>query len=656
MKKYNSHQFKSEVVCLQDLSNETFSIPTYQRPYVWKIEQIDKLLKDCANAFSFNKEKGYFLGTILTDNKKYYFELIDGQQRFTTLWLIAFVYFKKGIESKIIEFLKNNEKLRLDFEIRKEVSNYFELLLAHPDEALKKYDSEELEEKPYLINIIKAVTTISGILETLTNPKTKQLIDLKDFGDYLYTQLKLVNNITPQNEKFDLNKLFATVNNSGIQLEQTDIVKANLLSKIKTDKIFYSKIWESCENMSEYFERNVRKVFPNTKWKNLKPQDFALYNKDIFLFKQEEEMDDLAQGYSIQDIVAGKADEFAVNSPFEEKDKQYEINCDSILNFGQLLLHTYRIYLYRNQQPDFNGPFHIDRLISIFKDLQEDKEENIKSFFELLWEVRYAFDSNIVKWITDLDTKEKHLELSVVTTNDQKENYTYFGRNVIDKSEQLMLQSVLYFTGDYLRQYWLTPYLNFLIQNKENDLNQLERIDNQMSLTKKTDKEASFLLLNSNFNLSMDFVLKNYLNGSLGTSFQHYWFLKLEYILWKNWEFQKDYKFHKYRITSKNSVEHIYPQNPEFEKSMEKKYRDDFGNLVLLSVTQNSEYSRKPVNVKREEFKNKTSYDTLKSYHIFNSYIDDWTETTIELHREEMIDFFTAHYATSSFFNSPEDV
>ncbi|SHG68341.1 Protein of unknown function [Salegentibacter echinorum] len=653
MEKCNPLQFKSEIVCLQDLSTAIFSIPTYQRPYVWKIEQIDKLLKDCANAFSFNKDKGYFIGTILTDKKDNNYELIDGQQRFTTLWLIAFVYYKKGIESKITNFLRDGDNLRLDFEIRKEVSNYFELLLEHPDEALKKFDSEELEEKPYLINIIKAVTIINGILETLINPKTKQLIDFKDFGDYLYTQLKIVNNITPQNEKFDLNKLFATVNNSGIQLEQTDIVKANLLSKIKTDKILFSKIWESCENMSEYFERNVRKVFAATNWKNLKPQDFAVYNKDIFLFKQEEEIDELALGYSIQDIDEGKADEFAINSPLEEKNKQYEINCDSILNFGQLLLHTYRIYLYRNRKPDFNVPFHIDRLISIFKNLQEDTEENIKSFFELLWEVRYAFDSNIVKWITDLDTKEKHLELSVVTKNDQKENYTYFGRNVIEKSEQLMLQSVLYFTGDYLRQYWLTPYLYFLLVNKENDLNQLEKIDNQMSLTKKTDKEASFLLLNPNYNLSRDFILKDYLNGNLGTSFQHYWFLKLEYILWKNWEDQKDPKFQKYRITSKNSVEHIYPQNPEFAKRLEKRHMDNFGNLVLLSVNQNSEYSRKAVNVKREEFRNKTGYDTLKSYHIFNSYTAEWKETTIELHKEEMIDLFIAHYETSSFFNSP---
>lgn len=656
MKNCSSHQFNSKVICLQDLSTKGFSIPTYQRPYVWKIEQIDKLLSDCANAFSMNQNKAYFIGTILTDEKTEYFELIDGQQRITTLWLIAFVYFRKGVESKLTQFLRAGEKLRLDFEIRKEVSNYFELLLEHPDEALKKYDTIELEEKPYLVNIITAVTTITGILETLTNPQTKQSIDLKDFGDYLYTQLKLVNNVTPQNEKFDLNKLFATVNNSGIQLEQTDIVKANLLNKIKTDKIYYSKIWESCENMSEYFERNVRKVFPKTSWKELNVQDFEKFNKEVFLFKLEEELDDLPQGYNIQDIIAGKASGIALNPSGKEIEKQYEINCDSILNFGQLLLHTYRIFLYRNQKTDFDGPFHIDRLITIFKNLQEEKEEKIKEYFELLWEVRHVFDVNIVKWITDLNTKEKHLELSVILKNDQKENYTYFGRNVLEKSEKLMLQSVLYFTGDYLRQYWLTPYLNFFLNNKENDLNQLEQIDNQMSLTKKTDKEASFLLLDASYNLSMDFVLPDYLMKNLGTSFQHYWFLKLEYILWKNWEFLKGEKFHKYRITSKNSVEHIFPQHPEFGKPLDQKNRDCFGNLVLLSVTQNSEYSRKPVNVKREEFKNKPGYDTLKSYHIFHSYQDEWNEITIEKHKLEMIDFFIAHYATSKFLNSPQYV
>ena len=48
-----------------------------------------------------------------------------------------------------------------------------------------------------------------------------------------------------------------------------------------------------------------------------------------------------------------------------------------------------------------------------------------------------------------------------------------------------MLQSVLYFTGDYLRQYWLTTYLDYLLYNHENKnstdsihLAYLEQIDN----------------------------------------------------------------------------------------------------------------------------------------------------------------------------------
>ncbi|WP_210489045.1 DUF262 domain-containing protein [Rufibacter aurantiacus] len=641
----NSKQkFRTAIVSLANLNELKFSIPTYQRPYVWKEEQIDKLLTDSANAFSTDRDKPYFIGTILTDDKKAYLELIDGQQRFTTLWLIAFVFYKNGIKSEVTNFLKYGDNLRLDFEIRKEVKEYFDLLLKHPEEALTKYTSSDLNEKPYLINIVRAVTTIEHIILSLRNSKTKELIDLPAFGYYLYTNLLLVNNTAPV--KVDLNKLFATINNSGIQLEQTDIVKANLLRNLESEKVLYSKMWECCENMSEYFERNVRKVFPATNWRSLEDTDFAKFKSDVFKYELINEVETLPVGFTLEEIIAGKADEVQSVSITEAQKEAFEINCSSILNFGQLLLHTYRIYLHRKGKPDFEGTFHVNRLIEVFKSLQKQDGKDIKEFIELLWQVRYVFDAFVIKWITDLDTKERHLELTKVTKTDQRDTYSYFGRNVVEeKTDQLMLQCVLYFTGDYLRQFWLTPFLSFLLRNQANDISKLEDIDNQMSLSKLTDKEASYHLLNDNGRLHKDINLKETLEEASGTSFKHYWFQKLEYILWKNWHFERGEKFKAFRIASKNSVEHIYPQNPQYKPKLDKEYRDSFGNLVLLSVTQNSEYSRKEVNVKREEFKGKNVFDTLKSYHLFNSYGDDFGIDEIIAHRDQMANLMMSHYS-----------
>ena len=91
-------------------------------------------------------------------------------------------------------------------------------------------------------------------------------------------------------------------------------------------------------------------------------------------------------------------------------------------------------------------------------------------------------------------------------------------------------------------------------------------------------------------------------------------------------------------------MEHIFPQKPQYVDPLKKEHLDSFGNLVLLSVSQNSEYSRKDVNVKREEFRAKPTFDSLKSYKIFSGYEQVWNEETIEQHRKEMISLLRSHY------------
>jgi len=266
-----------------------------------------------------------------------------------------------------------------------------------------------------------------------------------------------------------------------------------------------------------------------------------------------------------------------------------------------------------------------------------------------LWTVRYLFDKYIVKWISDNNTKAESLELVNISKNPDH----YYSRTAYEKSPMLMLQSVMYFTGDYLRQFWLTPFIYKLMKNHQdisaNDssiLNTLESIDNQLSLFESlNDKDATYQMMATE--LSADFDFENYLsNGSHGTRFKHYWFQKLEYLLWKNWnEADKTEEFRSYRIVSRNSVEHIYPQNGA---KIEDKFLHSFGNLVLLSVSQNSEYGAKPVSVKRSMFREKkNTYDTLKSYYIFKD-DSEWNEEKIKEHLDEMLGVIKEHYKIQS--------
>lgn len=634
--------FQTNLINLNQIEKFGFVIPSYQRPYVWSDMEVEKLLGDfykAYKAYQKDKESNYYIGTILTKETAYEAELIDGQQRFTTLWLIAFVFWTKKSGSDIEKILKTPVgKLKMSFEIRTEVSNYLYSLINNRETT----EEAILNDHPYLKNIARALTTIQSLIDEVV-----QESELKDFGNYIYHRVHLIKNTTP--DKIDLNKLFSTINSAGVQLEQTDIVKSNLLNQID-EKVLYGKIWEACEDMTNFFERNVRTSFPKSNWQIIDLTKHIAFDKSVFLYESSEVNDDGEEEFAIDTVDVGLLDDYKSDTNANENEKRDSdvIYCRSIISFGQLLLHTYRLHLKLENKPDFEGTFHVNRLIEIFSNLKNPEE--IKRFIERLWTVRFLFDKYIVKWISDNNTKNESLEL----LNINKNSDNYYTRTPYEKSAMLMLQSVLYFTGDYLRQFWLTPYLHDLMQNKNNlDANSstllvnLEKIDNQLSLSELQDKEASIRLCSED--LKQDFDFENYLmNGNHGTKFKHYWFQKLEYLLWKNWpEDNKTDEFKNFRITSKNSIEHIYPQNPEnrIQHPVIEKYAlDSYGNLVLLSVSQNSEYSNKSVAVKRSMFQEKKStYDTLKSFYIFKN-DHDWNPQAIESHKMEMIQVLVKHY------------
>lgn len=644
----NMKMFKSEIVNLSDLDRYSFTIPTYQRPYVWGDEQLKKLLDDFYKSFSTNPESAYYISTILTKEYGELAEVIDGQQRFTTLWLISFVMSKIIPQTELARFLKNNKKLRLGFEIREEVTEFLNDLLEEDKTAKKIYDKDFIDKYPYLKNIAKGLVYIKGYIEQLPED------DLEAFSNYIYHKVYLIKNTTPENT--DLNKLFSTINSAGVQLEQTDIIKANLLNLID-NKVRYGKIWEACENMNNFFERNVRDSFPATDWNSVNMETLKPFDENVFKYEGGDESDTSTKSvFTIDDIEISAVKNYVPpekHSINEKNRDSEEIYCRSIINFGQLLLHTYRIHLKKEGLNDFEGTFHVNRLIEIFKSLENRKDsEEIKRFILLLWETRYLFDKYVIKWMSDIDNKTESLELANFNRNEK----SYYSRTKYTKSATLMLQSVLYFTGDYLRQYWLSAYLDYLYYNHNNvpatsevHLKYLEKVDNVFSLNKlNTDMELSWMLMKETSGFPQDINIFDSLMLSKGTAFKHYWFQKLEYVLWKNWEFEKTEEFSNYKITSKNSVEHVHPQQPDkliLAPEINDDYLHSFGNVVLLSVSQNSEYSNKSFGVKKSMFKEKReSYDTLKSYYIFNQN-DEWNSDRIKQHRDEMIEKLLTHYS-----------
>lgn len=76
---------------LFDASDTTYTIPIYQRNFAWQAAQIEQLISDIQDVIADDEKGSYFLGNLVVTRRKGNttdFEVIDGQQRLTTLHLL----------------------------------------------------------------------------------------------------------------------------------------------------------------------------------------------------------------------------------------------------------------------------------------------------------------------------------------------------------------------------------------------------------------------------------------------------------------------------------------------------------------------------------------------------------------------------------------
>ena len=148
-------------------SGKTFLIPEYQRPYSWKEEHCDTLLEDIESFFKGlmeNKEleDEYFLGSIVgfTDkDSKNTLEIIDGQQRITTLNLLFRALYKKANDATVQTkdtkgYVKSFGKCIWKYDEGKEELDYSKpflisnVALVSDNEVLNKILSKDIELTP----------------------------------------------------------------------------------------------------------------------------------------------------------------------------------------------------------------------------------------------------------------------------------------------------------------------------------------------------------------------------------------------------------------------------------------------------------------------------------------------------------------------------
>lgn len=640
-----SSKVETELLSLQIIATKDlgFVIPCYQRPYVWREEEVIKLFDDVRDAY-LAKEPHYFIGSVLSalNGDKSEYELIDGQQRTTTLMLLSLAFKAVGIETQLAHVSIKGENPRLTFEIRESVRN---LLGSYAGlDKITKPGEEDIRKDEYLVHLEANLTILRQQVDKLAEQSD---FDIQGFADYIFNQVQWVNNIVPAS--MDLNRLFSSLNTGGIQLEPVDLLKAKLFKHITTDKAVYSSIWQACEHTDNYFERNLRQIFKNADWQTLEYTDLANYQAELFpLVSSSNSVQRV--GKSIAEIASGSLDFDVDPEQSESQSDDFDdetVYCRSIISFELLLIHTLRIFCTQKSWDDLTPRIRASNLMLCFEGLLQHDERTIKSFIELLWQVRYQFDTWVVKWVEHDDREDAQLRLTSIS-----KNKAYINRKAKELGLLAQLQAVRNFTGDRSAQYWLTAFLCRLVAdpkaNDEDVVTLLESIDNKMSLTRETQKEASFKLASDISPQTIPWEDQAiYLKSSLGTRFEHYWFQKLEYLLWKNGDKTNDGKLKRYRITSKNSVEHVHPQNEEYHHELEKSPLNAFGNLVLLSPGENSSYSNQTVAKKKADFDSKPRYDALKLKDIFETYTQSngqWSAIEIDKHQQKMLKLLEKHY------------
>src|SRR5690554_3156174 len=452
------YQVNTEVLTLKRVSDAAigFVIPSYQRPYVWSDDDVKNLFHDIREAYEAGEDH-YFIGSVLSavrvEKEARVYELIDGQQRTTTLMLLSLAFKAAGVDSRLAEASVLGDQPRLTFEIRDAVRN---LLGSYAGlEQMDRPGQEAINSDAYLThlnaNLKILIQQVEGLQKGLHDNKE---FNLEAFADFIYRKVSWVNNIVP--ESMDLNRLFASMNTAGIQLEPVDLLKAKLFRKITTGKPLYSAMWQACEHMENYFERNLRQLFPNADWNAIEYKHLKAYTGSLFERRADDNKGDQDQASGktllqlLDDVKSGEAPdntEQKVEDDTQDGIEDETVYCRSIVSFELLLIHTLRIFCARKHWPDIAARIKGSNLMACFQCLLKEDETTVKAFVELLWQVRYQFDTWMVKWVEHDDSEDPQLRLTNISRSQSSGKY-YINRSARELGSLVQLQAVRNFSGD----------------------------------------------------------------------------------------------------------------------------------------------------------------------------------------------------------------
>jgi len=340
----------------------TYEVPIYQRNFSWEKDEISALIQDVYDAYTDQKNT-YYIGTLVSYHQgDQVYEVIDGQQRLTTINLV-------------LSALEISCQNKLTYRAR-----------TKSNETIKSIPRFEIEVKDH--GIVKGFEHARNAINEIVPVKN----DKNGFKDYFQHNVKLIHYQVPKD--IDLNHYFEIMNSRGEQLEKHEIIKARLIEKLNdADKAKFNRLWEFCSEMNVYIQQKYRE-----------PAIFGQHHChfEVLNFDTFPEVVANTNDIEIIDLINYKT----IATQQEEKDKIDTFQ--PIMDFSNFLLIVLK--LTRIEDSDFDPASYIlddKELIHEFDKVQVD-EEFVKQFGFNLLKAKYFLDNFIVHHSNEDDTVENN--------------------------------------------------------------------------------------------------------------------------------------------------------------------------------------------------------------------------------------------------------
>ena len=577
---------------LHVFDNINYLVPIYQRNYAWSEIQIVQLIEDIESSID-GSNKNYFLGNLIvnqTDNNVY--EVIDGQQRLTTLYLIE----------KYLGVVFAKEALR--FEAREKSNRTL------------SYVSDN--SNPVLIEELSSPEILNGFQIIDSYFKTQD-IDKSRFVRKL-ERVFLIQVQVPQN--IDLNHYFEIMNTRGEQLELHEIAKAKLLEVLENDhdRNTAALIWEKCSNMNSYVQMNfdvdVRSSIFTDHWSSLR-QSINAFDS---IKNKIPTRNALTDKKTLLDILDEKRMLKNSTSLSEDENERFE----STISFPNFLLQVNALMRKLGEEDSSLDDKHFLNNLS----WTWSSPEKAKDFLFHLLKCRVLFDKYILKREFARDYKEtgkwslQRLEKyrDNKKNNDKPKYVGTLGDEGNDNKKLRTLQSCLRITYTSPKtMHWITVVLSSLLANEATDI---------ISVLENYCKKKV---------VDSDYENRN------GFGFERIVFSYLDYLIYRDGysydekeiipSMQEDWQFQ-----FRSSVEHFHPQHPVEGELWNDYDLNGFGNLALITVSGNSKFSNLPPAGKINSYPSIINQSLkLKVMERMTRLGDGkWTEDKANKHKDEM--------------------